>query len=112
MGDDSVRFHQSREAQRTGGPCPVCGWEDGDGVKTCFTSQELGPVTHQNSDKAATASMTAEQRSLFEAYSAPGVSRAHTCGGMPFLRSPYHIACTGCSVEVKLWEHGVDYDVG
>ena len=91
--------------------CPVCGWKDGDGVTTCFYSPELGAVTHQNSDEAAAASMTAEQRSLFEAYSAPGLKR-HTCGGMPHLEAPYHIACTGCGVEVKLWEHGVDYDVG
>ena len=34
------------------------------------------------------------------------------CGGRPRYLAPYYIGCTGCSVEIKLWEHGIDYDVG
>lgn len=34
------------------------------------------------------------------------------CGGRQIFRGPYHYACSGCDVEVKLWEHGVDYDIG
>jgi len=37
----------------------------------------------------------------------------HSCGkGRGQHAGPYHIRCTGCSEEVKLWEFGVDYDVG
>jgi len=112
MGEDSMRVRQSMEAQRTGGPCPICGWKDGDGAKVCFYwvmlikprrrgggkggngakacfySQTLGAVIHQDSDKAAADSTTAGQRSLFEAYTAPGCSRRHECNSIPHLWWP------------------------
>jgi len=220
-----------KRAKETGGPCEICGWRDGDGVRTCFYSQELGAVTHQNSDRGAMATMTAAQqhlytrrqvlvfisealreqytlevshRHLYEAarYRAQGTGRPftadehgreitdeewiadfrasqmkkgvatdprytgwfsspwwvpieyssihyaipkelrgiektstfhgregddifeftaymthlyepHSCGkGYQYSKEPYYLACTGCDTEIKLWEHGVDYDVG
>lgn len=174
------RFKLSRQAQKSGGPCPVCGWKDGDGVRTCFYSAELGAVTHQNSDAGAEATMTPAQRSLFrlrmvhafasiearEAHLAevaaerqqrgkfaPGWTDAdenawladyraqmekyplatdepychwrqqpwqwlvecremHECGGVQVFAGPYHFVCSGCDTEVRLWEHGIDYDIG
>lgn len=34
------------------------------------------------------------------------------CGGFGRLLTPYHIICSRCKEEVKLWEFGVDYDIG
>jgi len=36
----------------------------------------------------------------------------HTCGGYGKYLGPYHIGCSGCKEEVKLWEFGIDYDIG
>lgn len=37
----------------------------------------------------------------------------HSCGkGHKYFIAPYHFGCTGCSVELRMWEHGVDYDIG
>ena len=198
--NDHEKYAVHKQAQENGGPCPICNWKDGDGVRTCFYSQELGIVTHQNSQQAIEASMTEEQRSLLRSYNSlhtefehsgdhascvqskshdgsliaggyvvphncggqfvqqlrpnehhqlPWVCtrcgetttvthprelfwphkhvagdhstcvRAgdfyqfpHTCGGIGEFAGPYHIFCTGCDTEVKLWEHGVDYDLG
>ena len=52
------------------GNCSICGWSDGDGIKTCFYSSEIGAVTHQNSETGAERSMTPEQVSLFRLRSA------------------------------------------
>ena len=175
------RFKLSRQAQKAGGPCPVCGWKDGDGVTTCFYSADLGAVTHQNTDAGAEATMTPAQRSLYElrivhAFAsieareahiaqtaeerqrrgnfAPGWTEADEaawlvdyraqmekkplataepycgwvqrpwqwliecrephadCGGVQVFVGPYHFACSKCDTEVKLWEHGIDYDIG
>lgn len=211
--EDKEKYEAYRKAQRDGGPCPICGWQDGDGVLTCFVSPELGPVTHQNTEKGVMLSLTEEQRGLyrlreFMAYitaelrereiqrvfyerdqyalqhlkdypgdpvyagehdeesfrekfrrgregwpladdpiyktwaqriwwvpikpgtpeelrgmrkSASGVEweafkaylyEPHTCGGHRIQVAPYHYGCTGCRVEIRLWEHGVDYDIG
>ncbi len=228
--DDSEKYALSRAAQKSGGPCPLCNWQDGDGVRTCFYSHELGMVTHQNSDKGVMASMTPEQQHLYqlrqelvyispelrelsiqqvawdhhlyveamlkqrpdcypvqdeegnpmgeEAWVARYRTRAetekpcatdpqyagwlqeywwipverqgyygtipealrgpvkestlpisgrpflstaykthvyepHCCGkGRQYQKEPYVLACTGCATEIKLWEHGVDYDMG
>ena len=61
---DQEKFDTSRAAQQSGGPCPICDWRDGDGVRPCFSSREYGVVTHENSMKAAQQDMTPEQRSL------------------------------------------------
>lgn len=174
------RYDLSRAAQKAGGPCPVCGWKDGDGVKVCFASQELGEVTHQNSTAAASATMSESQRLLVslrlvhafasvkaredhiasvaqtrrekgrfppewtdadEAVFLADYRRMmerrpiatdepychwiqtmwhgfiecrepHDCGGRQIFAGAYHFKCSGCDVEVKLWEHGVDYDIG
>lgn len=64
--DESRRLYKlHQQAKQTDGPCEVCGWRDGDGVRTCFYSAELGAVTHQNSEAGAEATMTPAQRSLF-----------------------------------------------
>ncbi len=34
------------------------------------------------------------------------------CGGVGVFFGPYHIGCSKCAEEIKLWEFGVDYDVG
>lgn len=187
------RYDLYRQAKQTGGPCAVCGWRDGDGVRTCFYSSELGTVTHQNSEAGAALTMTPAQRSLFglrmvtafaseahraqciadvaakhrakhQAHDAAGnaypfcvdpdgrevpddewianyaasqaklpiaseepyaswVWRAcdsyrviccepHECGGIQEFLGPYHFGCSGCETEVRLWEHGIDYDIG
>jgi len=36
----------------------------------------------------------------------------HECGGKQVFVEPYHFACSGCDTHVRLWEHGVDYDLG
>jgi hypothetical protein len=42
-----------------------------------------------------------------------GVYRPHSCGqGHGQHRAAYHVYCTGCLEEVKLWEFGVDPDCG
>lgn len=65
--DESRRLYDLyQKAKQTGGPCQVCGWRDGDGVKTCFYSVDLGAVTHQNSETGAEATMSPMQRSLFK----------------------------------------------
>lgn len=192
--DESRRLYDLyQQAKQTGGPCEVCGWRDGDGVKTCFYSAELGAVTHQNSDAGAALTMTPAQRSLFrlrmvtafaseahraqcmadvdarhraqhKAHDAAGYAypfcvdadghelsdddwianyaareaklpiatdepyaswvwrpgdayrvicfEPHECGGIREFLGPYHFGCSGCDTEVKLWEHGIDYDVG
>ena len=216
--DWHAAYQQHKEAQRTGGPCEVCGWKDGDGVKVCFYSPELGAVTHQNTDAGAMATMTPEQRGLYQlrhallyidadlrekaigrvawqtaqrrarwerdnpdepfktdadgrpvsdgefltkyreeqealplATSEPysgwvlwpwwipaddtpedllgqtmtrGNGKLYTayrvhcgephpgCGGVQIHLGPYHIGCSKCGTEVKLWEHGIDYDIG
>lgn len=188
--DDRYNLHLA--ARKSGGPCQVCGWKDGDGVKTCFVSPDLGYVTHQNSEAGAEATMTPAQRSLYRlrmatcfvsdeyreqyianidavhraqhrAHDAAGYTypfcmkdgrevsddewiaefaavqaevplatdepyntwlwrpgdayhviccELHECGGIQRHLGPYHFGCTGCDTEVKLWEHGIDYDVG
>jgi len=40
------------------------------------------------------------------------LQRPHTCGGFAEYVAPYHIACSKCEEEIRLWEFGVDYDVG
>ena len=216
--DWEAAYKMHKEAKRTGGPCEVCGWKDGDGVKVCFYSPELGAVTHQNTDAGAMATMTPAQRSLFGlghallyidadlreraiqrvawdntqrrqrweednpetpfrkdpkgravsdaefmakyraeqedqplATSEPYAGWIHTpwwipaddtpqdllgrtatgkdgrlylsymvhchephpdCGGVKVHLGPYHFGCSRCGVEVRLWEHGIDYDIG
>ena len=39
-------------------------------------------------------------------------SNGKRCTGRVIQVAPYHILCQRCGVEVKLWEYGVDYDVG
>ena len=34
------------------------------------------------------------------------------CGGKKVGVGPYHLRCSRCGVEVRLWEHGIDYDIG
>jgi hypothetical protein len=208
------RYRISRQAQKDGGPCPVCGWRDGDGVKVCFYSADLGEVSHQNSRRGAEATMTPAQISLSRLRSVFAFANADVreryiayiawdherrrqrdearypdvpfcvdaegrpltteewvarfraemeakplatdepychwaqepawipvgdrpaelcglvdgsgrtaynmhchelhpgCGGTAEPVGPYHIRCTRCGVEVRYWEHGVDYDVG
>lgn len=190
----SDKYAQYKAAQEAGGPCPICGWREGDGVQLCYYSHELGNVGHQNNQPAG---LTAEQQGLYELFesrpngelvyidvqsrerkiaevaadnrarherhneyarqhgrklesdseleewienysdrersqltlaeatarygslcSEPGLKhmvhifRPHKCGGHVKGKGPYHIACTGCDVEIKLWEHGIDYDIG
>lgn len=226
--NDREKYALYQEAKKTGGPCAICGWRDGDGVRTCFYSSELGIVSHQNSERGTMMSMDESQRNLYtrrsvyayidaeckekqialvardhaeyeekyrrthtdgsaptresdgtpipydawvaryrasqeakplatdpqyagwiQEYSWVPIERAssgpipseflgpikqrepgdffftlmtaymmflyepHSCGkGHAYDYAPYHIKCTGCSTEIKLWEHGVDYDVG
>jgi hypothetical protein len=221
--NDQEKYALYKQAKQTGGPCQVCNWHDGDGVRTCFYSSELGVVTHQNSEKGIMAGMTDSQKHLYQlrqklvyinaelrekklqlaAYDhhlylehmlaiAPDrypvhdeygnplmpeeknaryrasqmqeplatdpafsgwyqahwwipierqgyygsipeelrgliqhskwgdstaymthVYEPHCCGkGHKTEPEPYVIACTGCETEIKLWEHGVDYDMG
>lgn len=221
--DDTEKYALYQQANESGEPCEICGWKDGDGTRTCFSSNEIGIVKHQNSEQAVAALMTPEQRSLylsrselvfiseelreqsilqtqhqhlFDAerhralntgrpftirpdgtevtdeewiaryranqatkglatdpkyagwmhehwwvpvkYASTGyvipedlrgpqenrsglvftsymthVYEPHSCGkGHAYQITPYHYGCTGCSVEVKLWEFGVDYDMG
>jgi len=71
--DEKWRLH--KEAERSGF-CPLCGWKDGDGVKVCYYSQELGAVTHRNSWNWVMSQMTESQRSLVKSYD------SHQCGVM------------------------------
>jgi len=195
-----------RQAEKTG-KCELCGWKDGDGVKTCYYDPEIGFVVHQNSIEAAKTQMTESQRSLVDSYESAvysvmkadlcdvvksylkriavvdneallgkswriggclypmgkyktreevaeawigkkrcleeylrqgckiirmrreekkdtifknfehdivtyDVQKPHCCGGFAKYVDPYHIKCSGCDEEVKLWEFGIDYDVG
>ena len=34
------------------------------------------------------------------------------CNGVGKYANPYHVKCTKCDTEVRLWEWGVDYDIG
>jgi hypothetical protein len=34
------------------------------------------------------------------------------CNGVGRWADPYHVKCTKCDTEVRLWEWGVDYDIG
>ena len=54
------RFALLTPGAENGGPCPVCGWKDGDGAQDCFI-RRIGAVTHQNSDAGAEATMTPAQ---------------------------------------------------
>lgn len=229
--EDREKFELSRVAQKSGGPCAICDWKDGDGVRTCFYSAEVGIVTHQNNETGIMATMTPEQQHLYrlrselvyinaelrelsikqvaydhhlyivamlkqnpdrypvqneqgnpinedawiaryrerieqdkklatdpqfaswiqqnwwipvhrqfyygtipqellgpEMESKPfrgeehgtqytaymtHVHEPHCCGkGYQYQKEPYHLGCTGCDTEIKLWEHGVDYDMG
>lgn len=196
--ESSRWWKMSQDAERSGKPCPICGWQDGDGLQSCFYSKDLGAVPHENSDASAAKSMTPAQRSLFlEAgkmhddlehsgdhspcqpavgpeghsigsglYRFPhgcggqfvqhhskgwscnrcgqvvvpndpkvrGMTWSHkhvavdhrrcvkhrgywviphpNCGGLVMSLGPYHIKCDKCGVEVRMWEHGIDYDVG
>jgi len=40
------------------------------------------------------------------------VQKPHCCGGFAKYADPYHIKCSGCDEEVKLWEFGIHYDIG
>lgn len=40
------------------------------------------------------------------------VQKPHICGGFGKFAGPYHFFCPKCKEEVKLWEFGVDYDIG
>lgn len=197
-GDEArAAYKEFQAAAKSGGPCEVCGWQDGDGIKTCFYSRDLGAVTHQNSEAGAMETMTPEQRSLFqlrfkilfidaehreqyirkvaywrnEALDTPfmvgfrereeskplagdppycdwiqspwwvkadpipeglraptmqetadqGLQTAYMvhcyephpdCGGIQVSVGPYHFKCSKCGVECRMWEHGIDYDVG
>jgi hypothetical protein len=200
--DDSYKsaYERFAKAEKTG-VCEECGWKDGDGAVTCFYSNVLGAVTHEN---AVRAQMTESQRSLYDSYDtgwliywdreselcrqreiakkngddeawvqssieqpahkhkgpfryamdcppdllfepwwmparlhprefwparrrsdSDGVGdqewisymvhvyRPHSCGkGHAIDKGPYHFGCSGCGEEIKLWEFGVDYDVG
>jgi hypothetical protein len=67
--DDSYREAYERfQLASTSGHCDECGWEDGDGVTTCFYGSVIGAVTHQDSPAAVAARMTDSQRSLMESY--------------------------------------------
>ena len=195
IADYADAYEKYKEARRTGGPCEVCGWRDGDGVKACFYSPDLGAVTHQNTEAGAMLSMTEEQRSLFRLrqkllyidadlreksirwvahqrgepldsefmvdyrkqqetppladeplyrdwvrgewwvpakdipehlrgpvrQSKYGIKTSYMvhvyephpdCGGIQVFVGPYHFMCSKCGAEVRLWEHGVDYDIG
>ena len=43
-------YQEHLEAMSNGGPCPICGWCEGDGVKLCFPDPFMGKVMHQNTD--------------------------------------------------------------
>lgn len=105
----SSKYDIYRAAQDTGGPCPICNWRDGDGVRTCFYDSEYGVVKHQNSMAAAKRTMSEVQVEVLEAGEQ---GRPHSCGGTVALVDSYHYRCSKCGVEVKLWEHGVDPDIG
>lgn len=190
---ESEWFKLSREATKTGQQCPVCGWQDGDGIKACFYSSRLGAVTHENTIEGAKQTMTPAQASLVdlrmkllytnaesrEKYlegtwqKSKAAEEEHkrlkrpypfivtdgkemtteerhrqyvekqmaeplatdypyrawvqkkqgeymvfcyephpNCGGVQEGVGPYHLRCSKCGVEVRLWEHGIDYDVG
>lgn len=185
--NDSARYELYKRAQESGGPCPVCGWTEGDGVKPCFYGKNLGLVNHENADPKALTPPAI--RAAWEAYENQvlamlpeilhdgmhhftGVfakSWGHTArdkdttlngsylvkpwwipaeydpdnparqnrNGYPFVikredglyfytlqpahgscrgivewEGPYHPKCHTCGVEVRMWEYGVDYDVG
>jgi hypothetical protein len=40
------------------------------------------------------------------------VQKPHECGGFAYFAGAYHIKCNKCACEIKMWEHGIDYDVG
>ena len=222
VGRAHAWYKEFENAKKTGN-CNICGWGDGDGIKTCFYSSEIGAVIHQNSDAGAEKSMTPEQVSLFRlrsamcyidenaralhfaevryhaAFEKSRVSKAfpdqifrkksdgtewsdedfhtqyeereknktplatslpyagwiknewwipveypstgyeipaklryrvktcgktlmttyyvhcnepHSCGGTKKSIGPYHYQCDTCGVEIREWEHGIDYDCG
>lgn len=218
VNDPHVAYEKHRKAKETGGPCEVCGWRDGDGIKACFYHPDLGAVTHQNSARGAEQTMTPEQIRLhrlhhellyvnaelcekhirlvkyqnrqrenawveqhpdipfrtnsdgdpvsldefmrryrtnaetkplgtespyrgwvekpwwipasdiperlrglvkrdrsgeeWTAYMAHYHEPHPGCGGIKVGVGPYHFKCSKCGTEVRLWEHGIDYDVG
>jgi len=40
------------------------------------------------------------------------LQKPHDCGGFAYFSGAYHIRCNRCNCEIKMWEHGVDFDVG
>jgi len=40
------------------------------------------------------------------------LKKPHCCGGFAVYVAPYHIKCSKCDEEVRLWEFGIAYDVG
>ena len=40
------------------------------------------------------------------------IKKPHICGGFGELKFPYHIRCSKCGEEIRLWEWGVAYDTG
>lgn len=207
---EDEKWELYQQGKKTG-HCPLCGWRDGDGIKTCYYSRETGATTHENSWEWVLSQMTPSQKSLQESYGSivTGVmdentcndlhrhlitkvtleedelrpiskkkewrigatvwdtdkyktpeevaeawigakrslerylakgyvirreyteeprektvfyefksfkrydmQKPHTCGGFGSFLGPYHVGCTKCPEEVKLWEFGIDYDIG
>jgi hypothetical protein len=65
---DAYRLAYALHKECTNGPCGECGGKDGDGVSTCFYSDVLGAITHQNTDAAIRSLMNESQRSLYDSY--------------------------------------------
>ena len=55
---------------------------------------------------------TGEGGKLYTAYMVHCNESHPGCGGVRVHLGPYHFGCSKCGTEVKLWEHGIDYDIG
>ena len=59
------KFELSKKAQKVGGPCPICGWIEGNGVTVCYYDKDVGQVTHHNKYPAG---LNAKQKTLYDCY--------------------------------------------
>jgi hypothetical protein len=64
-GDAYQAAYERHEQAEKQGHCDECGWKDGDGAATCFYSDQIGSVTHTNSENAVIAQMSESQRMLY-----------------------------------------------
>lgn len=86
--------HYSKKSTQHGGYTSQ--WISKDGKKTHTHTQFFGPQSDDGTIWVHTHK----------------VHGYNGCDGIGEFEGPYHISCSKCKTELRLWEWGVDYDVG